>query len=216
MSRLEYEDIAKHIEPLMRSMEERIGQLIDSRLHDLEDVVAKRSNEDVRQAAGRSHYFDDLDEWLDHTGYHDEATRKRELEQARKLAALDAQRAELIAQMERDGHLARSRSVRPQSVKQSEPLTPMKSPGPNTAVPSSTAMAPPPLPLPKEIRPSTEKNGDNVRQGTKRAGEAPPREQMPADKVQRTETARETRIEASDKRTLTAPQPQEPRAVHTR
>ncbi|KAJ9635145.1 hypothetical protein H2199_008631 [Coniosporium tulheliwenetii] len=216
-SRVEYDDITKHIEPLMRSMEQRLGHLIDSRLQGLEELVARRSNEGVRQSASHSHYFDDLDEWLDHTGYHDEATRKRELEQARKLAALDAQRAELIAQMGRDSHLTRSKSVRGQSVKQPELLTPIKSPNLNAAAPSSAAMAPPPLPLPKATRPSTDKNGDNnVRQGTKRPSEASLHEQMPADKVQRIDTPRETRNEAPEKRTLTAPQPQELKAVHTR
>ncbi|EON69044.1 hypothetical protein W97_08357 [Coniosporium apollinis CBS 100218] len=77
-------------------------------------------------------------------------------------------------------------------------------------------MGPPPLPSPKATRPSMEKNGDNnVRQGTKRPSETSLHDQMPADKVQRIETSRETRNEAPEKKALTAPQRQELKAVDT-
>lgn len=216
-SRTEYDNISKHIEPLIRPFEQRLSHFIDSRIQVLEDLVVRKHEVHMNRAAVHSHYFDDLDEWLQHTGYHDEAMRKRELKQARKLAELDAQRAELIAQMERGSNLSRSRSVRAQSARPSEPSTGLKPPSVNATAPPPNSMGPPPLPSPKVPGPVPEQNDDEtVCKGTKRPIEAPLPGEMPADKIQRIETTHEARNETPVEKRVTAPRQQKPNAVDTR
>lgn len=96
-----------------------------------------------RNAAAYSHYFDDLDEWLEITGYHDVAYRQRHLRRQRALMELDAQRARIEQEAEEDeenrtGRI-RTQSVRPQSVR------------PTDSNKSSSALAMPPPPRPEII-----------------------------------------------------------------
>ncbi|MCJ1408006.1 hypothetical protein MMC19_002079 [Ptychographa xylographoides] len=91
-------------------------------------------------------YFADADDWLEMTGYHDRAYRKKALTRHRKLVELDKQRAELEreAQIEQE---ERSQHIRAQSIKPRESVE-----GPSfrsmiarRGLPNLT-MLPPPLP----------------------------------------------------------------------
>ncbi|MCJ1231208.1 hypothetical protein MMC12_007885 [Toensbergia leucococca] len=97
---------------------------------------------------------EDLDEWLEMTGYHDRAYRKKALERQRRLIALDLQRVELEreAQTEHEekSHSARFRSILPrESVEVSTPRTSNTHRAPRAS--SIFAMPPPPPPV-KETR----------------------------------------------------------------
>ncbi|MCJ1375004.1 hypothetical protein MMC20_006238 [Loxospora ochrophaea] len=95
-------------------------------------------------------YNQDLDDWLDMTGYHDETYRKKALNRHRELIELDRRRADLEreAQIEHEerSHLSRAQSIRP---KESIELAPSRSAiSPGLIRTSSTlSMPPPPVPL---------------------------------------------------------------------
>lgn len=57
------------------------------------DAAIVSSTGHFANAASYSRYFDDLDEWLEATGYHDATYRKNSLRRWRKLRELDVQRA---------------------------------------------------------------------------------------------------------------------------
>ena len=95
--------------------------------------------------------FDDVNEWLEMTGYFDKAYRKKAIVRHRKLIELDKQTAELVreGQVEHEErlHIARAQSLRPRESIESPLLrsniTPQGLP--------SISMPPPPLPT-KDIQ----------------------------------------------------------------
>lgn len=93
-------------------------------------------------------YFADVDEWLEMTGYHDTAYRKKALGRHRKLVQLDKERAELEQEAqiehERQSQLARAQSVKPRESVEGTPL-PLRS-AIASRVFASFAMPPPPVP----------------------------------------------------------------------
>lgn len=95
-------------------------------------------------------YIEDLDEWLQMTGYHDRPYRKKALARHRKLIALDLQRAELEreAQVEHEerSHLARAQSVMPRESIETPSVRSVLSPR-NIRTSSISSMPPPPLPV---------------------------------------------------------------------
>ncbi len=95
-------------------------------------------------------YIEDLDEWLQMTGYHDRPYRKKALARHRKLIALDLQRAELEreAQVEHEerSHLARAQSIMPRESIETPSVRSVLSPR-NVRTSSIFAMPPPPLPV---------------------------------------------------------------------
>jgi len=100
---------------------------------------------------------EDLEDWLQMTGYHDRAYRKKALDRHRKLIALDQQKAELEreAQLEYEerAQIARAQSVLPrESVERDQPRV-MYSPK-SLRTSSGTTMPPPPVPI--------KQNGDAV------------------------------------------------------
>ncbi|KAA6415198.1 MAG: YTH-domain-containing protein [Lasallia pustulata] len=95
-------------------------------------------------------YIEDLDEWLQMTGYHDRPYRKKALARHRKLIALDLQRAELEreAQVEHEerSHLARGQSIMPRESVETSSVRSVLSPR-NIRTSSIFSMPPPPLPI---------------------------------------------------------------------
>lgn len=95
-------------------------------------------------------YIEDLDEWLQMTGYHDRPYRKKALARHRKLIALDLQRAELEreAQVEHEerSHLARAQSIMPRESIETSSVRSVLSPR-NIRTSSIFSMPPPPLPV---------------------------------------------------------------------
>lgn len=95
-------------------------------------------------------YIEDLDEWLQMTGYHDRPYRKKALARHRKLIALDLQRAKLEreAQVEHEerSHLARAQSVMPRESIETPSVRSVLSPR-NIRTSSIFSMPPPPLPV---------------------------------------------------------------------
>jgi hypothetical protein len=88
---------------------------------------------DVRSTAAYSHHFDDLDEWLEITGYHDRSNRDKVLGLYRRKAELDRQVAEVERELEQ-ATVQRARSMREQLTKSAPEW------------PSMSSMAPPPTP----------------------------------------------------------------------
>ena len=107
----------------------------------------------VTQKADNLESFDDVNTWLEMTGYFDETYRIKAIARHRKLVELDKQRAEL----EREGqieheerlHIARAQSVKPRESIEGSSLR-------SNVVPQglpSLSMPPPPPPLPmKEVQ----------------------------------------------------------------
>jgi hypothetical protein len=94
-----------------------------------------------KNAAAYSKYFEDLDEWLEITGYHDQQYRQNSLRRHRALAELELQREKIEreAQMEQEdkAYLTRSQSFRTPSVR----------PTSLARASSVVSMPPPPLPM---------------------------------------------------------------------
>jgi len=94
-----------------------------------------------KNAAAYSKYFEDLDEWLEITGYHDQQYRQNSLRRHRALAELELQREKIEreAQMEQEdkAYLTRSQSFR----------TPSVCPTSLARAPPVVSMPPPPLPM---------------------------------------------------------------------
>ncbi|OCK84959.1 YTH-domain-containing protein [Lepidopterella palustris CBS 459.81] len=105
-------------------------------------LQAQRSASEGRpkNAATYSHYFDDLDEWLEITGYHDQQYRKNQLRRQRALAELELQREQIereaLLEHEDKAYLTRPQSFRSTSAR------------PNSLVRASSVAAMPPPPLP--------------------------------------------------------------------
>ena len=94
-----------------------------------------------KNAAAYSKYFEDLDEWLEITGYHDQQYRQNSLRRHRALAELELQREKIEreTQMEQEdkAYLTRSQSFRTPSVR----------PTSLAKAPPVVSMPPPPLPM---------------------------------------------------------------------
>jgi hypothetical protein len=104
------------------------------KLSSLNGTVHK-AERDLQSTAAYSHHFDDLDEWLEITGYHDRANRDKVLGLYRRKAELDRQMAEVERELEQTT-AQRARSMRGQWTSS----TPKR--------PSVASMAPPPTPSP--------------------------------------------------------------------
>ncbi|MCJ1250129.1 hypothetical protein MMC30_007355 [Trapelia coarctata] len=110
--------------------------------------IMPKTSPKVSSDGRAAEYFADVDEWLEMTGYHDTAYRKKALARHRKLVQLDKERAELEqeAQIEHERHaqIARAQSVKPRESVEGTPL-PLRS-AIATRVFASFAMPPPPVP----------------------------------------------------------------------
>jgi hypothetical protein len=123
-------------------------------------------------------YFDDLDDWLDMTGYHDRENREKLLSLYRRKAELDRQMAEVDRELEQTT-ITRSRSIRPL------PLSVYRGQAPKAV----SAMPPPPTPSTAAIAGAvpSPKSATINQSGTKRP-HSPERQSdlQHADKHQRT------------------------------
>lgn len=125
-----------------------------------------------------SRHFDDLDEWLEVTGYHDRGNREQTLSLHRRKAQLEREMAEIDRELEQTV-ASRARSARA-TVRRT----------------SSTISSMPPPPAPGA---STASIGTSTRAGAKRA-RSPERDFQHADKHQRTDLASTfTKPSSSDK-----------------
>ena len=104
-------------------------------------IQQQAMDEPPKNAAAYSKYFEDLDEWLEITGYHDQQYRQNSLRRHRALAELELQREKIEreAQMEQEDkvYLTRSQSFR----------TPSVHPTSLAKAPPVVSMPPPPLPM---------------------------------------------------------------------
>ncbi|OCL02729.1 hypothetical protein AOQ84DRAFT_170101 [Glonium stellatum] len=122
------------------------ADLSNHELASSQDSVSQTQQQPIdglpKNAAAYSKYFEDLDEWLEVTGYHDRQYRQNSLRRYRALAELELQRdkIEREAQMEQEEkvYLIRSQSFRTPSVR----------PTSLARAPSVVSMPPPPLPTP--------------------------------------------------------------------
>lgn len=117
--------------------------------------------------ASYSKHFDDLDEWLEVTGYHDRENREQTLSLHRRRAQLEREMAEIDRELERTV-ASRAHSIR----------APIRRP-------SSTIS---PMPPPSAPAAGTSTVGASTRAGAKRA-RSPERDTQHADKHQRTDLA---------------------------
>jgi len=149
-----YSSRQNHIEENERAAAEYKRNLQHSKPDDRDVVMAESSpimpkaSPKVSSDRHAAEYFSDVDEWLEMTGYHDTAYRKKALTRHRKLVQLDKERAELEqeAQIEHERHaqIARAQSVKPRESVEGVPL-PLRS-AIATRVFASFAMPPPPVP----------------------------------------------------------------------
>ncbi|RDI81607.1 hypothetical protein Vi05172_g8491 [Venturia inaequalis] len=138
-------------------------------------VVAEDGHDTV---ASYSRHFDDLDEWLEVTGYHDRANREQTLSLHRRRAQLEREMADIDRELEQTV-ASRARSARA-----------------TIRRPSSTVSSMPPPPAPAADIASV---GASTRAGAKRA-RSPERDTEHADKHQRTDPASNvTKPSTSDK-----------------
>lgn len=174
-----------------------------------------------KNAAAYSHYFDDLDEWLEVTGYHDVAYRQRHLQRQRTLMELDAQRARIEQEAQQD-EVNRTSRARTQSV-QVQSVRPVESNRSSSAL----AMPPPPRPtsIVNPVVPTAPRSQNNIAPhtpvaasvtGTKRLRSPPTGAlQERAEKVQRTSSVERSvqRKDSGDRPTPSGKvlQPQKPR-----
>ncbi len=157
---------------------------------DAPDRVQPESEKRVGVAAAHSNYFDDLDEWLEITGYHDRVYRKSALKRHRALTELEIQRAQIEKEAEME--------------LQSNTYLPAQSVRPADYLRSSSvlAMPPPRIPPPSAARASidmsspVQSHGDSVPQtpatvavvGSKRPSSASANGQERAEKLIRVDS----------------------------
>ncbi|MCJ1341180.1 hypothetical protein MMC09_006476 [Bachmanniomyces sp. S44760] len=114
-----------------------------------EQSPQKSTIKPAAQSPAAGEYFADIDDWLEITGYHDQAYRKKALSRHRKLIELDKQRAELEREaqmdMEERSHIARAQSIAPNNSIES-PLS-RNFPSFSSRTVSNSSMPPPPTPL---------------------------------------------------------------------
>ena len=131
--------------------------LQQSRVEEKDVVMAELINEEPKSspktsspktsvAVDSAEYYADVNEWLDMTGYHDQAYRKKALARHQKLLALDKERAELEreaqAEREEQSQIIRAQSIMPrESIEGSGSRIKVAS----RIIPSFT-MPPPPIP----------------------------------------------------------------------
>ncbi|KAF2434476.1 hypothetical protein EJ08DRAFT_675960 [Tothia fuscella] len=103
-----------------------------------EAAQSSRDNAVTDTAAAHSHHFDDLDEWLEITGYHDRGNRDRVLTLHRRKADLERQMAELHRELEQTA-VHRGRSLRLQPIYQEQSLPSPMAPPPAQFCPKATS-----------------------------------------------------------------------------
>jgi hypothetical protein len=139
-------------------------------------VVADAGHDPV---ASYSHHFDDLDEWLEVTGYHDRGNRERTLSLHRRKAQLEREMADIDRELEQTVS-SRTRSFR------GLPLARQTSS-------SVSSMPPPPAPADPSTSGATQavpQSGIATRAGEKRARSPEPSSNLQhSDKHQRTNSA---------------------------
>ncbi|KAF2104349.1 hypothetical protein NA57DRAFT_70559 [Rhizodiscina lignyota] len=146
------------------------------------DIHLEESELPLRSSAARhSHHFDDLDEWLEITGYHDRQYRERYIRRHRALAELEARRAEIEAEFDAEGG--------PHATVHTLPATISMPPPPRPVSVSRTTLLPSPISLSH-----SNSNAQDASNGNKRylSQDDLSSHFEPPDKIQRIDTSKST------------------------
>lgn len=187
-----------HAAPLSSpSISNKTGTDIQKRQNEAEPVASRPQDQLVRvdgdetiddldrpprNAAQYSHYFDDLDEWLEITGYHNRQFRQRHIKRHRALAEFEARKAEIEAEIATDD------GPRPPVYLAGQPR-----------ISAASAMPPPPRPLGLPSPVSPDVTADILQRNSKRplSQENASASFEPPNKIQRVGTSNSARTAAS-------------------